>query len=665
MNKQIFSLMRLILQKEGQSLSVNEVKKRMNISSRSIYNYWNEISQYLHTLKYDFAISFDGRQFILDASKESRSFLIKSISSLSFYEYKLSPEERKLIVLVMLLNDENGVNFENIENQFFVSKSTLVEDIKTVKTQLADCRQNIIVETVNNRIKLIADEKGKRSILISIFEKLNNQEGLFYNVIFDPCISYLLTIMKFEKYKDIAEDTVSKVERKMDLEIPDRKYYEIVCFLSIIMGRIESGQLIIEPFKQTETDQTVDYFSQEIFKLIGINDPNEINFFVEVLDKHGCLKGLKPTEISRSFISILVKDFLNKIQPYYSVNLADDDILTNYLESHVLSCYQRCINKDYIDNPYLQDIKSNYLKDFEFVKAKIFVLENGLNISIGDSEIAYILMHIIATVERMSQKNNSPHILIVCSTGIATGHLVSSQLEKQFGVSAVGIVAVHQVNEYLRDHKIDIIITTVPLDVKNVKVILVNAFLTSDSISVIKGAISSFENINNEMTYKSNHSSFDGNMNSNYFNIDTTRVSFINSAANWQEAIIKAGELLLFNGYIAPAYMQQMVKLVSEFGPYIVISRGIAFAHANPDAGVIHPGMAVVRLDQGVNFGKTEFDPVRIVIACATDNSDEFTTIFLKMITRLRKPLIYENLLSAETKEEIADILNAIINGSS
>lgn len=274
-------------------------------------------------------------------------------------------------------------------------------------------------------------------------------------------------------------------------------------------------------------------------------------------------------------------------------------------------------------------------------------------------------MHIIATVERMSQKNNSPHILIVCSTGIATGHLVSSQLEKQFGVSAVGIVAVHQVNEYLRDHKIDIIITTVPLDVKNVKVILVNAFLTSDSISVIKGAISSFENINNEMTYKSNHSSFDGKMNSNYFNIDTTRVSFINNAANWQEAIIKAGELLLFNGYIAPAYMQQMVKLVSEFGPYIVISRGIAFAHANPDAGVIHPGMAVVRLDQGVNFGKTEFDPVRIVIACATDNSDEFTTIFLKMITRLRKPLIYENLLSAETKEEIADILNAIINGSS
>lgn len=85
-------------------------------------------------------------------------------------------------------------------------------------------------------------------------------------------------------------------------------------------------------------------------------------------------------------------------------------------------------------------------------------------------------------------------------------------------------------------------------------------------------------------------------------------------AANWREAVQLAGSLLLKTGAITPAYVDAMVRVVAELGPYMVVAPGIALAHARPEDGVKRACMSLVRLSSLVEFG-SENDPVDLVLA--------------------------------------------------
>jgi len=87
------------------------------------------------------------------------------------------------------------------------------------------------------------------------------------------------------------------------------------------------------------------------------------------------------------------------------------------------------------------------------------------------------------------------------------------------------------------------------------------------------------------------------------------------TASDWREAVRLAGALLAKNEAVTPAYVEAMVKVVEELGPYMVVAPGIALAHARPENGVQRPCMSLVRLASPVEFGSTANDPVDLIFA--------------------------------------------------
>ena len=71
-----------------------------------------------------------------------------------------------------------------------------------------------------------------------------------------------------------------------------------------------------------------------------------------------------------------------------------------------------------------------------------------------------------------------------------------------------------------------------------------------------------------------------------------------------------------------PRFMDAMIRVATEFGPYIVIAPGIALPHARPEDGVIDSTVAVVRLATPVNFGNEDNDPVWLVVALAAKDKE-------------------------------------------
>lgn len=89
------------------------------------------------------------------------------------------------------------------------------------------------------------------------------------------------------------------------------------------------------------------------------------------------------------------------------------------------------------------------------------------------------------------------------------------------------------------------------------------------------------------------------------------------SVEDWQGAIRAAGKLLVEDGAVEERFVDAMIRVAKEFGPYIVVAPGIALPHARPEDGVIRASIAILRLKTPVDFGNEENDPVYLVVALA------------------------------------------------
>lgn len=92
-------------------------------------------------------------------------------------------------------------------------------------------------------------------------------------------------------------------------------------------------------------------------------------------------------------------------------------------------------------------------------------------------------------------------------------------------------------------------------------------------------------------------------------------------ASNWRSAVTLAGEALVASGAAKAGYTDEMVRMIEEHGPYVVIAPGLALAHARPGSEVLADGLAIVTLAVPVNFGHPHNDPVSVILGLCIKDS--------------------------------------------
>lgn len=104
---------------------------------------------------------------------------------------------------------------------------------------------------------------------------------------------------------------------------------------------------------------------------------------------------------------------------------------------------------------------------------------------------------------------------------------------------------------------------------------------------------------------------------------------------DWREAVRTATGLLVSLGVADDAYTDACIASVEENGPYIVLTEGVALAHAQVESGVTSEGIALLRLADPVAFGHPTNDPVDLVFAFSSSGGDAH----LAMIRRFGRAL--------------------------
>ncbi|MGE6632039.1 PTS sugar transporter subunit IIA [Bacillus sp. NPDC077027] len=133
---------------------------------------------------------------------------------------------------------------------------------------------------------------------------------------------------------------------------------------------------------------------------------------------------------------------------------------------------------------------------------------------------------------------------------------------------------------------------------------------------------------------------------------------FLNEqAGSKEEAIKKAGEALVANGYVTSDYVEKMFereKISSTF-----MGNGIAIPHGTEDAKeeVLHSGISIIQIPNGVEYGEDNL--AKIVFGIAGKNNGHLDILSQIAIVCSEEENV-ERIINANDKEELIAIFNEV-----
>lgn len=128
-------------------------------------------------------------------------------------------------------------------------------------------------------------------------------------------------------------------------------------------------------------------------------------------------------------------------------------------------------------------------------------------------------------------------------------------------------------------------------------------------------------------------------------------------APDWRAAVTLAGEALARSGAAKPEYAREMIRMIEEHGPYVVIAPGLALAHARPGPEVLADGLSIVTLATPVNFGHPHNDPVSVILGLAIASVDAHLAAVAAVANVFNDSTAIAELASATSASEVQRIM--------
>lgn len=640
---------------------------------------------------------------------------LKKISSvfndIDNYDYAMSQEERVKYIICELLQNNNFITIDKLSEELSVSKGTILKDIEFCKEWME--KNSLKLKSIRGKgMKAVGEEKHLRKAATKIFDEsfdtIELLEVLKENFCKKENTNINIFINKLFKDIDIAyiEKCISIAENQMEATFSDDAFNALLIHLAIAVKRIQLGKDIVMDKGELKSLRKIKEFSvaSAIAKMLEdkfniIVPEEEIGYVtihllgsnvtaVEELDKDNWLE-----------IRIMASKLIEEMENNTGCYLKHDKQLFNGLLQHLRPAIYRLIHDIEIKNPLIEEIKESYKKVFSAVKTSIGFIEKKYLKEFSDEEVGYLTLHFQAAIENNKDKDiKKPDVLVVCATGIGTSKMVSARLQTLFDINIVDTISYREVEKALGKHSVDVIITTVPLNVQGIRCVQVNPFLSEKNISelnLIFSKLYSNKKGNSKDNCKANLNIDElievikGSTNIN--NLDKLKndlkeylqlgigkkipevkpdlqdilkrqcIALNLEAKTWEEAVRLSGELLLKNNYIKESYIDAMVKTVKEMGPYIVIVPGIAMPHARPEDGVKAIGASLVTLKEPINFGDSENDPVKVIIAiCSTDHISHMKALS-QLMKVMESPNFLENILKVHSPEGVLEYIENLV----
>lgn len=693
-SKQI--LMKLI--NSNEPIKISELAKLFNVSSRTIRYDLDAIDEFLKYNNLPQLIRKPNVGVKFSELLVHRNKVLSLMDNLSLYYYKLSQKERVNIILCELIQQRDYITINTLAEKLMVSRSTVINDLKKAKEWLEE-RELYLKTLPKYGIKVVGDEKQLRRAAIELLtETIDIDKAL--DIVKAPFYGRNLSgsgqIAKLFEDIDIPyiERCVQIAERELGTIFSDAAFSGLVIHIAIAIKRIQLGKDIVmlkdelKALRMTKEFVVASNIAKMLEDRFNVSIPvDEIGYITIHLLGSNVAK--PKTCLNENWVEyqLLTEKIIRNVSERIKEDLLEDQQLFEGLLDHLRPTIYRLKHDLKLKNPILNEIKTNYKELFEIVRESLKPIEEYTSRNLNEEEIGYFVIHFGAAIERKKTAISvKPNVLVVCSTGIGTAELLSSRLQSVFDVHIIDTIAFHQIEEVLKNKKIDLIVSTIPLKCDEVKVVEVNPLLTDRDIEKLSKflakplerhldvveelmkiidrycVVRDRKKLQEDLLIFFNIASSENRRGAVYpvlkdlLTKNTIELNF--EAKDWEEAVRRGGELLVKNGFAEPQYVDAMINIVKETGPYIVVAPGIAMPHARPEAGARKIGMSLITLKNPVNFGNKENDPVKVVVSlCAIDHSSHLKALS-ELMELLEDNKFVEAVLNANDVESVLKLLS-------
>lgn len=397
--------------------------------------------------------------------------------------------ERVLYLLKQLLLEKEPIKLDRFEDEMFVSKSTVQNDLKKVRKILLEYNLKLVNRPYYGT-QVEGDEYMRRLCLSNYI--FNRQSDLSID-------HESFQLLDEELFKKIKRMIIQKVN-KYKIEISDISLENLATHIAIACKRIEEGCVIehlkdrfIEeyPFERIVAKEIV----EEVQDYTELMFPDsEIDYIIVHLLGTKLLHKEELTEYSEfDEVGSIVQCMLERLRTELNWNFQNDHEFIQALTLHIRPAMNRLRYKMNIRNPLLDEIKVKYPSAFEGAVIASKCMEDYLAIEPGEHEIAYIALHIGVALERMKSKQKEvKKVIVVCASGVGSAKLLYYRLQHLFEheIEIVASINYYKLAEYDLS-SIDFIISTIPIkEDLGIPIQVVNTFLGEEDINQIKNYLS-------------------------------------------------------------------------------------------------------------------------------------------------------------------------------
>lgn len=329
------------------------------------------------------------------------------------------------------------------------------------------------------------------------------------------------------------------------------------------------------------------------------------------------------------------RDLVAALNAIHEVNL---DSLSRIIEGftrHIRAAIYRARNGIKIQGEVPVQIISSIPLLYDFARRQLARIERDYEIEFDENEVAYIAMYLDAIYETSVREAVALNVLFVCSFGLASSSILMTRLSHILvDCNVFGPLSAEGAGEFLTGNDIDLIVSTSGFSYPDVPVLEVDPILSQASLDAVKQGISNASYQKLCSGFLSAYS-LSGDSSRHYVRdlVDPTAVQVGVSCTRWHEAIRLAACPLLRYGLIDKHYVDQMVAAVENYGPYMVLTPGVAYVHAGVDDGIKRNCIAVLVLNEPIDFGPSgESKRIRVIVVLGVRDKEQSELLNLASI---------------------------------
>jgi len=622
-----------ILNDNDDWMTASQLSGKTDISVRSIKNYVSEINN----LESETILSSQNG-YKIDKDK-SEIYLRKSESPIS-----QGSLERVNHLITRLIKSKTPLDIYELADELYVSLSTVKADLPKIRNRISPFF--LTLTNIADSLQINGLEKNKRKLMSALLYEESNES--FMNV---EAIQNAFSGIDIDYIKSIILETF----KEFHIFINDFSMISLILHIAIAVDRIRNDADNVNSLTDTNLQhahayQVASQLARKLESQFNITyKPNEtedlallIASCATTLDYRAISSANLEEVIGKETFELVTK-LIQEVNAYYYINLNDSDFMTRF-SLHIKNLLIRSRNNLYSKNPLTNNIKRSCPLLYETAVTLAKHIHDFTGIVINDDEIAYIAFHLGGALETQRNLEDRVNCVLFCPTYYNTDEILTDSLNRNFHEQINIVDIITNENELKRINNADLILSTIPISVKSIKIpyLSISLFLSQKDINAIFQKIDSIKKEKKKIIFLSHLNKI---LNPKFFR---RNLSFTSE----NEAIEYMCSILVAEEYVTETFIDEIKDRERMSSTAF---NNLAIPHCMK-MNAKKTGMFVIINEKPTQWGNNQ---VNLILMLSINRNDRnlFNEVFENLTMILTEPDAMKEVLNCTTYDDFIQIL--------